>query len=439
MSEALSRIIFYVALAVLPVVLATFSGAESGNFISEFGKNCALTAFMILTLQVVMAARFKWIERAFGFDILIRFHRNMALVAVLLLVAHPLLLAAGGGGWHLLIGLKLPWYIWVGKATLVLLLVNAGLSIFQGSLNIKFERWRLIHDILGPLIIVMAFIHSWVAGTDLDVVSLRVLWSVMLLIAVSAYHYHVIQRPLRLRARPYKVVEVQPEADDVWTVKLAPPEGETIFPYLPGQFHFITFFRGEGLPIEEHHWTISSSPTQTDHVASTIKALGDFTDTIGETKPGDAAAVHGPFGRFSYTFHPEERDLVFLAGGIGITPLMSMLRHMRDREETRSVLLIYANREESDIIFREELARIEAGGHPQLKLVHVLETPGEGWQGETGFVDREKIERLCEGESAQQVFYVCGPPPMVRTILSTLKRMGVPDRQIRAEIFSFLD
>lgn len=112
--------------------------------------------------------------------------------------------------------------------------------------------------------------------------------------------------------------------------------------------------------------------------------VGDFTSTIKETRAGDRAAVHGAFGRFSYALHPEERDLVFIAGGIGITPLISMLRHMRDTRDDRSVLLFYANPAEDRIVLRRELEEIENGRHPMLKLVHALSHPDEGWSGERG-------------------------------------------------------
>ena len=139
--------------------------------------------------------------------------------------------------------------------------------------------------------------------------------------------------------------------------------------------------------------------------------------------------------------HPEENDLVFIAGGIGITPLMSMLRHMRDTEENRSVLLLYANPEADKIIFRQELEDMEKSRYPALKVVHVLEKADSDWTGETGRVDREKIGRLCgQGEDLKEkVFYICGPRQMRDSVIKDLTSLGVSDKQMRTEIFSFLD
>lgn len=431
-------VVLYMAVAATPLVLAFVQGPPHPNAFYELGRNLAALGFMVLALQVFLAARIKWIEQPYGLDILIRFHRNMGIFALVLILAHPFLLAMGSGRWVLLYGLGVSPLIWLGRATLIILAASVLLSIYQEPLGMSFERWRLVHDILSPLIIIGAFFHSFMVGTDMDLAVMQGVWIVMASLALLLFVYHRFIRPRVLKKHAYRVTEVVTEVPGVWTVKMAPEEGEPLFDYLPGQFQFITFLRNRGLPEEEHHWTISSSPAGREYVSSTIKALGDFTSTMGETRVGDRAAVHGGFGRFSYVLHPKERDLVFIAGGIGITPLMSMIRHMRDTRDTRSVLLIYANRDESGIVFFRELSEIEAGGYPSLRVVHVLSGPPPGWSGESGHIDREKILRLCEGDLAGKAFYVCGPPGLTGAILKVLRGLQVEDHRIRLEIFSFL-
>ena len=439
MRKSHGLIALYVMLIIFPVIVATFWGPGPGNsLLWELGKNCALMGFMLLALQAVLAARFKELERPFGFDTLIRFHRHMGLLAVALLVGHPVLLALGGGGMRLLTSLSAPWPIMVAKAALFLLVVNILLSLYSQRIRLKFEHWRLLHDVLAPAILILGFLHSRRIGDDLTIPALRWYWSAMFTLSLAVFVYHRWVRPWRFRRHRWAVTGVKKEVDRVWTVTLEPPEGHRVFDYLPGQFQFITFHRGRGLPVEEHHWTISSSPAQGAEVASTIKELGDFTATIGQTRPGDTATVHGPFGRFSYLSRPQEKDLVFVAGGIGITPLMSMLRHMRDTAADHTVLLIYANRSEGEIVFRQEIDRIAAGEHPRLSVVHLLGKPGEGWSGETGRLDREKLERYCQGRVQDRTFYLCGPPPMIAAAIGMLKDLGVPDERIETEVFSFL-
>ena len=440
MRQVLLLLALYIGIVMGPPVAVFLAGSGSGNAVMETGKLFALAGFMILALQFLLAARYKWIERPVGLDILIRYHKHMAVFALALLLAHPLLIAAGGGGWQLLIGLDLPWSIWLGKLTLVIVIATVLVSLYLVPRKLKFEKWRIGHDMAAPAMVVFAFTHSWYAGEDLAMPFMKTLWIGALLTTILVFIHHRILRSLRLKRRPYSVTDVTPESEDVWTVTLAPPRGQRVPPFLPGQFHFITFYRGRGLPVEEHHWTISSSPRRRDRVSSTIKALGDFTSTMGETRAGDQAAVHGAFGRFSHVLHPEEKDLVFVAGGIGITPLMSMLRYMRDSGESLSVLLLYANQNEKKILFRRELEDMEKEeAPPRLKVVHVLSRPEVDWTGEKGHVDREKIERYAGGNLEGKVFYVCGPPGMLKAVLAVLAGLGVPDQRIRMEIFSFLD
>jgi predicted ferric reductase len=344
-------------LVILLPVLAFFwlPGTPEHGVLFDMGRGAAMAAFAILMLQPVLAGRFKAAERPFGFDIVIRFHQAVAVFALLLLIVHPFLLAAGGGGWDLLFSLNVPPEIWVGKAALVLLVATVGLSVFRERLSLDFQKWRVIHTVLALLILMGAFLHSWAAGADLEDPFYRGLWIVLLVLAVMAFSYHRILRPLRLARRPWKVTRVEQIVPRVWSIHMSPPEGRPVHDHAPGQFHFLTF-RGEGdLPVEEHHFTISSSPTEEGGVTSTIKESGDFTARIGEVRAGDSVTVLGPYGRFSAASHPLDRKILFLAGGIGITPIRSMLRYMADRREDRDVVLLFGNPTESDIVFREEL------------------------------------------------------------------------------------
>lgn len=436
-SGALARMLAYALIVLSPLVVVVLTRPTTDHgFVYTVGKNLALVGFAIFAMQFVLSARLKWIERPFGLNLLFSFHKTMAIVASLLVLSHPLLLVFGGGERTLVLGPAVDWPIWLGRIALAVILFHVMLASFRLIIRLNYETWRFIHNAVAIVFLPLAFMHSWQAGGDLQLPAMRILWVALFAAAAIAYGWHRLIRPLILRQRRYAVTEVRREAKGVWTVALAAPAGVPRFDFLPGQFQFLTFRRAAHLPVEEHHWTISSSPTEPGVVRSTIKSSGDYTATIGETKPGDTAEVFGPFGRFSYVLHPEERELVFIAGGIGITPLMSMLRHIRDTRAKRTVTLVYANRTEADIVFREELAELQAARVADLKVIHVLSDAPAEWSGRRGRIDRDLLVLTCGPNLEAKAFYVCAPVPLMRRVTSDLAALGVSPVRIHFERFS---
>ncbi len=431
------RTLLYVLAVLAGLAAVTFLRPDSARgFLYTLGLGAGLVGFAVLAMQAVLAARFHWIERPFGLDQMFRFHRAMALFAVVLLLVHPVLLAWGSGNWRLLWGLALPWNIWVGKLALVALVVHWLVSQFRERMRFEFQKWRLTHNVLAVAILVLIFLHSYFSGQDLTQPAIRVLWPVGVLAVAAVYVHHKLTRPMLRRKHSYQVAEVTPETRNVTTVKLTPPAGQKRYDYLPGQFQFITFHcEDPEVPVEEHHWTISSTPTREGFVTSTIKASGDFTAKVSKIRPGDTAEVVAPYGRFSYVLHPSEEDLVMIAGGIGVTPIMAMIRHMQDTQTDHEVLLLYANRTEQDIVFRQELDEIAASGHPRLSVVHVLSRPDESWQGPSGHIDAELVAQYA-GQVEGKAFYVCAPAKMTEAVTAALLRLGVPATKIHTERFA---
>jgi predicted ferric reductase len=430
------RVALYVAAVTAPLVIAVLVKPRTDDpFLHELGLSFALIGFAIIAMQFLLSARLGWIEWPFGLDMMFGFHRAMAVVAALLLVTHPFLIASNQKTWRLLLSFNLHWYVLLGKAALFLLLANVLLSLLQRRTRLPFEGWRVGHDIAGVALLAFGFIHGWFVHVDMARPVMQGVWIVLGATALAAFAWHRMIRP-RLRSRSYTVAAVRRPAQRVWTLDMKPPEGAPAPVYLPGQFHFLTLHRGAGLPVEEHPFTISSSPTEAGMLASTIKESGDFTATVGKTAVGDRVTVVGPYGRFSYLLHPEQKDLVFIAGGIGITPFRSMLVHMRDTGVDRTVLLMWANNTERDIAFREEIEAIAAGERPRLKIVLVLSQPGEGWAHERGHITAEMIRRHAGRNLAAKSYYVCGPPQMMRATFVALEDLLVPADRIYFERFA---
>ena len=431
---SLLRIGLYLFVLIVPLVVAIASQPRTDHpFIQELAKNFAVVGYSILAMQFVLSARFGWIERSFGLDAVFHFHRYMGMYAVALLLAHPLLYASADK-WELLLGFNHPWAVSLGKVGFLALAVLAVSSMFRKTLSLEFETWRGIHNGLALSVLLLGFVHSLGVGGDFSGWPMRVIWAILLSVAIGSYLRHTLLHPQRLALQPYEVVRVEQETHNVWSLEMAPINDARGMQNLPGQFGFLTLYRA-GLPIEEHPFTIASAPSASGRVVITIKASGDYTETIGLTCVGDRASISGPYGRFSYVLRPEENDLVFIAGGVGITPMLSMLRHMRDMRTNISVVLLYCNRQERDIIAGPELKSIAEGSHPRLTVVHVLSDPGDEWMGVKGRIDGPLVQRHVS-QLDNKVFYVCGPPLMTSGVIAALRRMGLPKRSVHIEQFS---
>lgn len=430
------RIALYLLAITAPLMASTAFGVmdEDSWFVIAalwFG----LSGLTVLSIQFVLASRSKWVERVVGLDAVYRFHRAMAICAAILLSAHPVLVSAGHQRWSLLTSFHQSPRILAGKLSLLLLLMLAVVSLYRLAFRISFERWRAAHNLLAVLALLLGCSHASYVGQVSEVPAFRIVPATLLIVAACAYVYSKLIVPSRSARSPYVVLDVIPEAGDVTTLRLAPTR-RSIERSLPGQFAFIRFLIGSAVPPEEHPFTISSAPSESGILSFTIKNSGDFTAIVKEARRGDLVAVQGPFGVFSNAMHPRESDLVFIAGGIGITPLMSMIRAMRAGSADTNVLLIYGNETEGEIVFREELDDIVKSGDLGLRVIHVLNRPGDDWQGERGYITRGLILRECGEDLAGKTFYVCGPVGMMDHVRRILRDLGVAKRRILWERFS---
>jgi predicted ferric reductase len=422
----------YPILIITPLaVFAVASPNFKHELIAEMGVNCAVVAFTILALQFVVSARLRWVEAPFGLDLVLRFHRAMAMVAMGFLCIHPLL-GALDEGWGLLTNWRASWPIWAGRLALLFLFALVAVAICRRVMRLRYETWRHLHSVAAFLLLGLAFLHSLALGSDFESKVPRIVWGALLLMVWSAWFYGRMARPWFSAGSSYRIVSIAPETPQVWTLTLEPRVNRPLH-YAPGQFLFLRL-HGSSVSAEEHPFSIASSPSPDGLISLTIKEIGDFTSTVGRIKPGDLATIHGPFGRFSHVFHSNDDDLVFVAAGIGITPLMSMLRYMCDRRDSRRVLLVYANRGTADIVFRSELESIESGGFPALETIHILSRPPDDWVGPIGRLDTECLNSLCGGLSGK-AFFICCPPIMASGLIRGLRDAGVGPGRIHADYF----
>jgi ferredoxin-NADP reductase len=200
--------------------------------------------------------------------------------------------------------------------------------------------------------------------------------------------------------------------------------------YKPGQYMFVTI-KSEGKELTKH-FSISSSPTEKDYIEFTKKLTGsEFSNALDLMREGDWARINAPYGKF--TFEGEYQKIAMLSGGIGITPLISICKYCTDKNLATRITLLYGNRSEKDIAFRDELEQMhEQNGN--LKVVLTIDEASEAWKGSTGRIGIEMVKKEIP-DYGERVFYTCGPPAMVETMEKLIKDLGVPESQIKVENF----
>lgn len=236
---------------------------------------------------------------------------------------------------------------------------------------------------------------------------------------IEAYH------PKRLRLTVTEVIE---ETATTKTFRVSAPDLAALPPFLAGQY-ITVFIDGTSRPL-----AISSSPARLEHYDLTVRRVsgGRISNLlIDSLVVGQELTTTGPMGTFHHNPLFHGNDVVFLAGGSGVAPAMSMIRDILDHGLERSLHLIYGSRTASDVIYREELDAI-AAAHPNIRVDYVISEPEPEWTGSTGFLTAATIGALT-GSLADRMVYVCGPQALYPYALHQLTELGHRRRRIRFE------
>jgi len=212
------------------------------------------------------------------------------------------------------------------------------------------------------------------------------------------------------------------------------PENGYLPPFQAGQYINL-FVETQGVR-SSRPYSIASPPTQRAYYDLTVKAVADgfvSSHLLEDIKVGDHLSSTGPMGGFFHNPLSHSNEVVYLAGGSGITPMMSMIREVTDRGIERQMHLFYGSRHPDDIIYKDELERL-AGNHKNLTVDFVISEPEHGYQGLTGFINGKLLqERL--GNLSKKTFFLCGPEAMYKFCQKELEELGLRRKQIRVEVF----
>lgn len=423
-------VVVYFLLVFAPVLLLFLPPRPEGReFWREVSVALGFSGLSLMGLQFVPTARLPFLANVFPLDTLYSFHHRVSITSLGLILAHPVILFIFNPFTIRLLNLlDAPLRARAGTLALLGLIVLVGTSVWRLDLRMRYEPWRVVHFVLAVGIAALALYHILNVNWHTSVPRQRIFWIAWAIIWGGMALYVRVIKPWMMLQRPWRVREVRPERGATWSLILE-PDGHEGFRFLPGQVAWLTI-RRPAFSIRQHPFSLSSSAMARDHISFAIRELGDFTRTVGDIQPGERAYVDGPYGTFDLDQHTGP-GYVFIAGGIGSAPIMSMLRTMADRGDQHSVIFFYGNRNWDCVTFREEIAELE--GRLNLKVVHVLEEPAEGWEGETGYITRDVLDRHLPDNRLERVYFICGPIPMIVSVERSLRALGVPLSQIYSE------
>jgi predicted ferric reductase len=427
-------ILTYLAIALAPLGLALIDLDPGRGFVINLSVALGFVGLSMMGLQFVLVARFKRVAAPFGIDVLLRFHREIAYVALVLILAHPILLFVDRSKFVDLLDVPdAPWRARMAVLSTASLLALVALSVWRRQLRMRYETWQLTHDVLAIVVVAAALVHAELVHYYLDEVWEQVLWAAMSAALVSLVVWVRVVKPIQRYRHPWKVEEVVPEHGHAFSVNLVPAraDGPSRFRFEAGQFTWV-MVGGSPFALTQHPFSVSSSAERSDRVTVTIKELGDFTKHVAELEPGTTVYLDGPHGSFCCDRHPAP-GYVLIGGGVGVTPLMSMLRTHADRGVKTPTWLFLAGHDEQSIIFAEEVERL--CDHCVLEVVYVVDEAGREWTGERGHLDAAILRRHLPEHHGALEYFICGPPGMMDAAERALEEIGVPAGNVHSERF----
>ena len=432
--KPLFLIITYLAAVTLPLILSWLVGGPPRPAHQELASGLGILAFSTILAEFVLSGRFKKISHGVGMDVTMRFHQIMARTALIFALLHPFLYRATPSGgprpWDPTHQLTLTTDfsdLSSGIAAFLILPSLVFLAIGRTKLDHKYEVWRLMHGIGAVLIAGLLLHHATEAGRYGSQPVMTWVWRAMTGLAVGSLFYVYLIVPFQDRRQAWRVASVTRLTPKQWELTLA-PDAHSGLAYTAGQFVWLTVGHSS-YSINEHPFSICSAPSAGPEVSFMIKEIGDFTRGVGDIKPGTIAYLDGPYGSLAIEGRTEP-GVALIAGGVGLAPLLGILRQMRLTGDPRKVRLVYGNRKADQIAFRDELGAAE--------VTYVLSEPPEGWKGETGFIDGALLDRVFTSQDFKDwLFVVCGPPMMMDIVETHLIKRGAPSDRILSERFDY--
>lgn len=442
-----------IILCVIPVVmwvqlhpLASITGFT--GIMLAIGRVTGLVGMVMYALNLIYSTRLKFLERWFGgLNRVYIAHHLLGGLALIMLSLHPFSLALryvqvsmkqaallllpnglapisalfkSGTVEHLIVLEQ--WAVFMG---IVAFWGMVGLLLITFFIKIPYRIWLFTHKFLGAFFFIAGLHVLFVTSDTSKNGALKYYILFISLLGILAFVYRTLMGNILIRKYKYRVEKIEVVGGNVANMYLLPEA--KLLSFKPGQFVFVRFLNGKTDKVsrEWHPFSISSAPTD-GSLRLSVKGLGDYTNNLIKMHPGTVAEVEGAYGRFTYT-NFNNMNQIWIAGGIGITPFLSMAASLPD--SGYKIDLYYSVKTESEIIDWTKLYNIAMSKNGNFRVI-----PYVG-DKQKAFLDANYIEKT-SGSLQGKEFFICGPPIMMKSLRDQLKKKSVPNHTIHSEEFA---
>lgn len=431
----------YFFLILLPLATAAIADPArvSPPLLVEIGVGAGFVGLALMALEFSLISRIQAAAQPFGEDSLQLFHNLMGAIALGFILAHPILLIISG----------YPASCWLNPLAgcanlatrtaalaLYVLLALIITSVWRKQLKIPYEVWYVAHGIFALLVLALALGHILILGRYTSTPIMKGVWGLYTILVLGLVFRYKIWTPIRNWNKKWELLENRVEQGNARTLVLK-PAGHDGFDFKAGQFAWLKVGRTP-FGLGQHPISISSAADvpSGETISFTIKNLGNWSGKeVPALRPGDTIWLDGPYGVFCMD-REQAMGYVFIAGGIGITPLYSMCQTMAKRGDPRPVVLFYGARDEESLTLFEELQALT--GLMNLTVVPVLSHPSDAWEGETGYINVDIMKRYVPKQVKWFKFLICGPKPLMDAMEDVLPTVGIPPENVLTERFDMV-
>ena len=241
-----------------------------------------------------------------------------------------------------------------------------------------------------------------------------------------------MQQTQQVQEHILKILKIIDETPSVKVFRVELPENADI-DFYPGQFFMVSFVDDAEIKTSRAY-SIASSPLNKKYLEIGLDKVGPFTTKLFSMKEGDMLKFKGPYGKF-YFSEEMKNNLVLIAGGTGITPIMGIIRYCNDKRLSNKIKFVYSVKTPHNIIYKEDLEKIKKSNQNFYYVVTITRANAEhNWKGNIGRIDINLLKQNIE-DIEGSLYYLCGPKEFVHNVIDMLESLGVKKEQIKTDIW----